>query len=42
MMGDRLHERRIRCYEFAYVVPWAALVDEDTDRDTGADVDREP
>lgn len=26
-MGDGLHQRRIRCYEFAHVVPWSKLVD---------------
>lgn len=26
MMGDKRHIRRLRCYEFAYVVPWDEIV----------------
>lgn len=26
MMGDSHHVRRIRLYEFAYVVPWGEIV----------------
>lgn len=24
---DRFHARRVRCYEFAYVVPWDSIIE---------------